>query len=183
MRPVVAQRHDSVTVKSTGCVFDPHSRRWNIYLNLYFHFIDLVSRLSARWELPLNTQCLQNSEENGERRVLTQGSLCLPCSVWDIAWSWFLIYLFNNKISFVVQMFILTVTQAYIPQLLQIWNFTIFNNPIENYKKNIALIKITRIDANIRSQYKFGHYSTHLSFKVLNEWLCQKQKQKQTVVC
>ena len=33
--------------KSTGCGFDPHSRRWNIYLNLYFHFFALVSRLSA----------------------------------------------------------------------------------------------------------------------------------------
>ena len=27
--------------------FDPHSRRWNNYLNLYFHFFALVSRLSA----------------------------------------------------------------------------------------------------------------------------------------
>ena len=33
--------------KSTGCEFDPHSRRWNIYLNLYFHFFALVSRQSA----------------------------------------------------------------------------------------------------------------------------------------
>ena len=37
----------SVTVKPTGCGFDPHSRRWNIYLNLYFRFFALVSRLSA----------------------------------------------------------------------------------------------------------------------------------------
>ena len=37
----------SVTAKPTGCVFDPHSRRWNIYLNLYFHLFALVSRLSA----------------------------------------------------------------------------------------------------------------------------------------
>ena len=36
-----------VTVKPTACGFDPHSRRWNIYLNLYFHFFALVSRLSA----------------------------------------------------------------------------------------------------------------------------------------
>ena len=36
----------SVTVP-TGCGFDPHSRRWNIYLNLYFHFFPLVSRTSA----------------------------------------------------------------------------------------------------------------------------------------
>ena len=37
----------SVTVKPTGCGFDPHPRRWNIYLNLYFHFFALVSRQSA----------------------------------------------------------------------------------------------------------------------------------------
>ena len=37
----------SVTVKTTGCGFDPYSRRCNIYLNLYFHFLALVSRLSA----------------------------------------------------------------------------------------------------------------------------------------
>ena len=37
----------SVTVKQTRCGFDPHSRRWNIYLNLYFHFFALVSRSSA----------------------------------------------------------------------------------------------------------------------------------------
>ena len=36
-----------VTVKPTGCGFGPHSRRWNIYFNLYFHFFALVSRLSA----------------------------------------------------------------------------------------------------------------------------------------
>ena len=36
-----------VTVKPTGCGFDPQSRRWNIYLNLYFHFFALVSRQSA----------------------------------------------------------------------------------------------------------------------------------------
>ena len=37
----------SVTVKQTGCGLDPHSRRWNIYLNLYFHFFALVSSRSA----------------------------------------------------------------------------------------------------------------------------------------
>ena len=44
--PVVAQRH-SVTVKPTGCGFDPHSRRRNIYLNVNFHFFALVSGQSA----------------------------------------------------------------------------------------------------------------------------------------
>ena len=41
-----------------------------------------------RWVLPLSTQCLQNSAETGERSILTLGSLCLPCYVWDTAWSW-----------------------------------------------------------------------------------------------
>ena len=44
----------------------------------------------GRWVLPLNTQCLQNSAESGERSVLTLGSLCLPCCVRDTAWSWFI---------------------------------------------------------------------------------------------
>ena len=37
----------SVTINPTGCGFEPHSRRWNIYLNVYFHFFALVSRSSA----------------------------------------------------------------------------------------------------------------------------------------
>ena len=37
----------SATVKPTGFGFDLHSRRWNIYLNLYFHLLALVSRQSA----------------------------------------------------------------------------------------------------------------------------------------
>ena len=40
-------RTQSVTVKSTGCGFDSHSRKWNIYLHFYFHFFALVSRESA----------------------------------------------------------------------------------------------------------------------------------------
>ena len=45
-RPVVAQRQ-SVTVKPIAYGFDPHSKRLNIYLNLYFHFFALVSRQST----------------------------------------------------------------------------------------------------------------------------------------
>ena len=60
-----------VTVKPTGCGFDPHSRRWNIYLNLYFHSSLWCRGQARRWVLPLNTQCLQNSAESGERSVLT----------------------------------------------------------------------------------------------------------------
>ena len=37
----------SVIVKSTGCRFDSHSMKFNIYLHLYFHFFALVSRQSA----------------------------------------------------------------------------------------------------------------------------------------
>ena len=47
LRPVtLCAPAQSVTVKPTGCGFDPHSRRLNIYLNLYFH-IFVLSRLSA----------------------------------------------------------------------------------------------------------------------------------------
>ena len=87
----------SVTVKPNGCWFDPHSRRWNIYINLYFHFFALVSRLSAA--LSSATQhCLQNSAESGEWNVLTLSSLCLPCCVRDTAWSWLNIYLLDIAI-------------------------------------------------------------------------------------
>ena len=90
-----------MTVKSTGCVFNLHSRKWNIYLHLYIHFFALVSRqseLRRHWVPPVNTQCLQNSAESGERSILTLGSLCLPCCVRDIAWSWFNFLIFTNKI-------------------------------------------------------------------------------------
>ena len=36
--------HKRVTVKATGCGFDSHTRKWNIY---YFHLFVLVSRQSA----------------------------------------------------------------------------------------------------------------------------------------
>ena len=42
-----ASRGAGVTVKSTCFEFDPHSRKWNIYCYLYFHFFALVSRQSA----------------------------------------------------------------------------------------------------------------------------------------
>ena len=51
-RSAASQR---VTVNLTGCGFDPHSKRWNINLNLYFHFFALVT----------NTQCLYNPAESG----------------------------------------------------------------------------------------------------------------------
>ena len=34
----------SVTVNATCCGFDPHSKKLNISLNLYFNFFALVSR-------------------------------------------------------------------------------------------------------------------------------------------
>ena len=43
MRPVVA----NVTVNMTGCGFDLHSRKRNIYFNLYLNFFALVSRQTA----------------------------------------------------------------------------------------------------------------------------------------
>ena len=37
----------NVTVNAIGCRFDSHSTKWNIYLNLYFHFFTLVSMQNA----------------------------------------------------------------------------------------------------------------------------------------
>ena len=34
----MAQGHQFVTVSSTGCGFNPHSRKLNVYLNFYFYF-------------------------------------------------------------------------------------------------------------------------------------------------
>ena len=50
----------SVTVKPTGCGFDLRSRRWNIYLILYFHFFALVSQHAMPPELGRKwwTECL-----------------------------------------------------------------------------------------------------------------------------
>ena len=45
-----------------------------------FSFLCYLCRGNARrWVSPLDTQCLQNLAESGERGVLTLGSLCLPC--------------------------------------------------------------------------------------------------------
>ena len=78
----------SVTVKSTGCGFDPHSRRWSIYLNVYFHFFALVTRLSAALSSATHHAMPPEFTETGERSVLTLGSLCLPCCVRNTVWSW-----------------------------------------------------------------------------------------------
>ena len=63
------------------------------YLFIYIFISSLWRRGKARrWIPPLNTQCLQNSAESGERSVSTLGSLCLPYCVRDTAWSWFIYY-------------------------------------------------------------------------------------------
>ena len=49
---------------------------------------------------PLNTQCLQNLAESGERNVLTQGSLCLRCCVRDTAWSWFIWFIYLHLTTY-----------------------------------------------------------------------------------
>ena len=46
---------------------------------------------SRRWKLVYNKLY---TFESGERSVLTQGSLCLPCSVRDTAWSWFNFFIY-----------------------------------------------------------------------------------------
>ena len=69
---------ESMIVSATGCEFDPHSRKCNVYLNLYFHFFALKSRLIAA--LNSATQHAVPRESGGKSRTecLTLGSLCLP---------------------------------------------------------------------------------------------------------
>ena len=70
-----------VIVKSTGCGLDPHSRKWNIYLNLYFHFFThLWSQGKARrWIPPFNTQCIRrDSKDFGDNcGIQREGDLIL----------------------------------------------------------------------------------------------------------
>ena len=41
-----------------------HSKKWNIYLHLYFCILALVQSKVQRWILPLNMHCLQNSAKS-----------------------------------------------------------------------------------------------------------------------
>ena len=69
-----------MTVELTGFGFDPHSRRLNIYLNLYFHFFAPLSRHSA---------VLSNTDT----RFPTPTQLCAGYSVKLICF----IYLFSRE--------------------------------------------------------------------------------------
>ena len=60
----------SVTVKSPDCGFDPHSKRLNIYLRLYFYIFALVSRQSSA--LSYGTQHAMSPEFGGK-----WGTVCL----------------------------------------------------------------------------------------------------------
>ena len=80
----MAQGHKDVTVNTTGCGFDSHSRKWNIK---YFHFRALEQRQAQRWVLPLNTQRLKHkSAESREQSVSTLGPLYLHRCVQDTAY-------------------------------------------------------------------------------------------------
>ena len=90
----------SVTRKPTGCGFDPHSRRWNIYLNLYWHFFALVSRRSAALSSATQHAIPPDSVKSGAWIVLILGILCLSCFVRDTAWSWYWYLMIYNYIIF-----------------------------------------------------------------------------------
>ena len=54
-----------VTAKSTGCVFDPNTRKSIIYLYLYFHFFALVSRQSPDFGRKWRMECLNTKFPSG----------------------------------------------------------------------------------------------------------------------
>ena len=67
MRPVVAQgqKFVGVTVNAAGCGFKPHSNKIKYLFNFTLSFL----------------RCVVETKENGERSVLTLGSLCVSCCV------------------------------------------------------------------------------------------------------
>ena len=72
MRPVVARLCTRLVMVSI-----PTRGNGIFILNYISIFFVLVYRQSAALSSVLNTQCLQNPAESGERSVLTLGSLCL----------------------------------------------------------------------------------------------------------
>ena len=80
----------NVTIKPTGCGFDPHSRKWNIYLNLYFHFFALVSRQSPA--LSFATQHAMPAESGRKwRTVCLNTKFPLP-TLLCAGHSWFILF-------------------------------------------------------------------------------------------
>ena len=67
----------------------------NIYLNVYFHFFALVSRQSAALRSATQHAMPPVFGKKWGTECHTLGSLCLPCRVRDMTWSWF-IYLIKT---------------------------------------------------------------------------------------
>ena len=89
-RKINRNNTQSVTVNKTGCGFDHHSRKWNIYLNLYFHFFALVSRQSATLSSASQHAMPPGFSGNWERSVLTLGSVFLSwCGRYSVKLIWF----------------------------------------------------------------------------------------------
>ena len=120
---------ESTRKKSTGCGFDPHSRKWNIYLHIYFHFFALVSKqsvalrsatqhamppeLGRKWA----TECLNT-------RLPLPTLLCAGYSVKLIDWLtdvWFIIHgkhlglKLEKLIMIVLYLFCLTISGRQMP--------------------------------------------------------------------
>ena len=72
------RRHKRVILKSTGYGFNPTGGNeifiYNYFLSFSFFRSGVVAKRGVEFP-PFNTQYFQNSEESGERSVLTQGSL------------------------------------------------------------------------------------------------------------
>ena len=86
LRLVVAQEYKCVTVNATGCRFDPHSRKCNIYLNLNFYFSALVSGQSAALCFITQYAASKSRRKMGNGLSLHQ-VLCILFCVRDTTWS------------------------------------------------------------------------------------------------
>ena len=108
-------RAQSVTVNVTGCGFEPRSGKWNIYLNLCFHFFTLLSKQSAASSSA--TQHAMPSKFDGwteclNTRLPLPTLLCAGCSVKLI-----FIYIFAHTTLRIFYFTFLTFLQKLNPQL------------------------------------------------------------------
>ena len=91
-----------VSLKSTGCGFDPLSRKSNIYLYLYFHFVALVAKRGVEFR-----HLTRTASRNGRTECLNTGFFAYPavCKIqrgadliWFYVWNYIEFLIYYNEI-------------------------------------------------------------------------------------
>ena len=143
---VVAQGHENVT-SLTGCGFDPHSRKWNIYINLYFYLFALVSRQRAELSSDAQHATLPNfGEKWGVECLNTRFPLpTLLCEEYIVKLIFFILVYLICKWNIIKIVFILKKTN--------------FNLPIAYYGKYLSVTQFMFI-----LLWDNNDFRTHVTF-------------------